>query len=48
VGKILIPTAAVRDEGTSFHYLPPGREVQADEEVVAIMALFFKNRISSI
>jgi uridine phosphorylase len=37
VGKILIPTAAVRDEGTSFHYLPPGREVQANEEVVAIM-----------
>ena len=37
VGKILIPTAAVRDEGISFHYLPPGREVQANEEVVAIM-----------
>jgi uridine phosphorylase len=37
VSKILIPIAAVRDEGTSFHYLPPGREVQADEKVVAIM-----------
>jgi len=37
VGTILIPNAAVRDEGTSFHYLPPGREVQADERVVTIM-----------
>jgi uridine phosphorylase len=28
-GQLVIVTAAVRDEGTSFHYLPPGREVQA-------------------
>lgn len=27
LGHIIIPTAAVRDEGTSYHYLPPGREV---------------------
>lgn len=26
-GQILIPTTAVRDEGTSYHYLPPSREV---------------------
>ena len=25
VGHIIVPTAAVRDEGTSYHYLPPGR-----------------------
>lgn len=29
VGHVLVPTAAVRDEGTSYHYLPPGREVEA-------------------
>ncbi|TVR57439.1 MAG: uridine phosphorylase, partial [Spirochaetaceae bacterium] len=27
LGAVLIPTAAVRDEGTSYHYLPPSREV---------------------
>ena len=27
VGKLIVPIAAIRDEGTSYHYLPPGREV---------------------
>lgn len=27
VGHVVIPTSAIRDEGTSYHYLPPGREV---------------------
>ncbi|HZR43469.1 MAG TPA: nucleoside phosphorylase [Ktedonobacteraceae bacterium] len=37
VGHIVVPTAAIRDEGTSYHYLPPGREVLANPEgVVAI------------
>lgn len=30
LGHAVVPTAAVRDEGTSFHYLPPGREVELD------------------
>lgn len=34
-GDIVIPAAAVRDEGTSFHYLPPSRVVDADPEGVA-------------
>lgn len=29
VGHLLVPTAAVRDEGTSYHYLPPAREAAA-------------------
>lgn len=29
VGRIIIPTTAVRDEGTSYHYLSPGREAAA-------------------
>jgi uridine phosphorylase len=29
LGYLLIPTSAVRDEGTSYHYLPPGREIGA-------------------
>lgn len=35
VGHIVVPTSAVRDEGTSYHYLPPAREVAADPEGVA-------------
>ena len=27
VGEIIVPIGAVRDEGTSYHYLPPAREV---------------------
>ena len=34
VGHLLIPTAAVRDEGTSYHYLPPAFEIQINPKVV--------------
>ncbi len=34
MGHLLIPTAAVRDEGTSYHYLPPSREVAATPAAV--------------
>ena len=30
VGKLILVSAAVRDEGTSYHYLPPAREVAAN------------------
>jgi uridine phosphorylase len=30
LGHAVILTSAVRDEGTSYHYLPPGREVSSD------------------
>lgn len=35
VGHVVVPSSAVRDEGTSYHYLPPGREVSADAGAVA-------------
>lgn len=35
VGHLIVPTAAVRDEGTSYHYLPPAREVLANPEAVS-------------
>jgi uridine phosphorylase len=35
VGHILVPDAAVRDEGASYHYLPPGREVEPSPEGLA-------------
>jgi uridine phosphorylase len=37
VGHLIIVSGAVRDEGVSYHYLPPGREVQANE--IAVHAL---------
>ena len=30
VGHLIVVSAAVRDEGASYHYLPPAREVTAD------------------
>lgn len=36
-GGLIVVSAAVRDEGVSYHYLPPSREVVADE--VGIKAL---------
>jgi uridine phosphorylase len=35
VGHILIPASAVRDEGTSYHYAAPAREISASAEGVA-------------
>lgn len=34
-GHVVVPTAAVRDEGTSYHYLAPSREVKASAEAIA-------------
>ncbi len=31
--KILVATSAVRDEGTSYHYLPPSRTIEIKKEV---------------
>jgi len=36
-GRVIVPTAAVRDEGTSYHYLPPAREVEADPAAVSVV-----------
>jgi len=33
-GHLIIPTVAVRDEGTSYHYLPPSREVEATPHAI--------------
>jgi len=34
VGHLLVPTAAIRGEGTSYHYLAPSREVQAPDRAL--------------
>jgi uridine phosphorylase len=35
LGHVVVPDAAVRDEGTSYHYLPASREVSAEPAAVA-------------
>jgi uridine phosphorylase len=37
IGHILVPISAIRDEGISYHYLPPSREVGASPEGVAAL-----------
>ncbi|NLO83941.1 MAG: nucleoside phosphorylase [Clostridiales bacterium] len=34
VGDLLIPVSAIRDEGTSYHYLEPSREVHANKHAI--------------
>ena len=34
VGEIIVPISAVRDEGTSYHYIEPSREVECNKETV--------------
>jgi uridine phosphorylase len=33
-GAVVIPGSAVRDEGASYHYCPPAREIEMDKKVV--------------
>ncbi len=35
VGHLIVLSSAVRDEGTSYHYLPPAREAQPTPEALA-------------
>jgi len=37
LGHIVVPCTAVRDEGTSYHYLPPGRDAEASADGVAAL-----------
>lgn len=44
VGHLVVPTQAVRDEGTSYHYLPPARTVAADPGAVAAIEAVLRER----
>lgn len=44
LGHIVIPTAAVRDEGTSYHYLPPSREVAPSRVAVTAIERVLRQR----
>lgn len=42
LGHLVIPESAIRDEGTSYHYLPPSREVSAHPDAVAAIKRVLK------
>jgi uridine phosphorylase len=49
VGHLIIPISAIRDEGVSYHYLAPAREVECNPEVVEkIEEEFNRSRIDYI
>ena len=49
LGHVIVPTAAVRDEGTSYHYLPPGRTVAPSREAVrAIVATLERHHVPHV
>jgi len=37
VGHLIIPTSAIRDEGTSYHYVKPSREIKADGAAINLI-----------
>jgi uridine phosphorylase len=43
-GHIVVPTSAVRDEGMSYHYLPPGREAEPDPCALKAVLATLKER----
>lgn len=44
LGHVVVPTGAVRDEGTSFHYAPPSRVVPTDADAAAHLVDVLRRR----
>ena len=42
VGEIVVATSAVRDEGTSYHYIEPSREIACHKETVETVVACLK------
>ncbi|MBU1093053.1 MAG: nucleoside phosphorylase [Firmicutes bacterium] len=42
VGKLIVIDSAIRDEGTSYHYVEPKREIQANQKVVHQITQYLK------
>ncbi len=44
---LIIPTSAIREEGTSYHYYPPSREIEINPTMQKEIKIFLnKNNIS--
>jgi uridine phosphorylase len=37
VGHLIIPTSAVRDEGVSYHYIEPSREIECNKKTIEVI-----------
>jgi uridine phosphorylase len=44
LGHVVVVASALRDEGTSFHYAPPSRTIEADQDVVGWLESFLEGR----
>jgi len=44
VGHAIVLGSAVRDEGTSYHYLPPAREIAASQEAIRALEAVLRKR----
>lgn len=44
LGHVVVVSAALRDEGTSFHYLPPSRRVEADADARRVLEAVLAER----
>ncbi len=44
VGHLVMVESAVRDEGTSHHYLAPGRYINADTAAVGVLQITLQER----
>lgn len=43
VGRLIIPYAAVRDEGVSYHYIQPSREIECNQYAVNVIEKLFQD-----
>ncbi|MCF8008479.1 MAG: nucleoside phosphorylase [Halanaerobiales bacterium] len=43
VGKLIVPNSAVRDEGVSYHYIKPGREIRPTQKALSAVKKTLKN-----
>lgn len=43
VGHLIVPYSAVRDEGVSYHYVEPGREIECNKHAISTIEKMFNN-----
>jgi uridine phosphorylase len=49
LGHVIVPVAAIRDEGTSYHYLAPAREVEPTRQAVeAIVSTLERHHVPHV
>jgi len=46
VGHVIVPVSAVSDEGVSYHYVKPSREIECNLEVALVCAKNFGEEFS--